>query len=89
MPKCGDHGQPVIKDHAGWTLKIVKRDTPEFAIIGLNWIVERTFAWLGRERRLSKDYEAKVQTSEDNYRNSRLQALPQAFGEVSDFSHTL
>ena len=53
-----------IKVHAGWTLKIVKRDTPEFAIVGLNWIVERTFAWLGRERRLSKDYEAKVQTSE-------------------------
>ena len=28
------------------------------------WIVERTFAWLGRNRRLSKDYELKVQTSE-------------------------
>jgi hypothetical protein len=26
--------------------------------------VERTFAWLGRNRRLSKDYELKVQTSE-------------------------
>ena len=29
-----------------------------------NWIVERTFAWLGRHRRLSKDYEFRVQTSE-------------------------
>src|SRR4051812_30808474 len=28
------------------------------------WIVERTFAWVGRNRRLSKDYEFKVQTSE-------------------------
>src|ERR1700722_15422385 len=28
------------------------------------WIVERTFAWLARNRRLSKDYELKVQTSE-------------------------
>ena len=27
-------------------------------------MVERTFAWLGRQRRLSKDYERKVQTSE-------------------------
>ena len=53
-----------FKDHAGWTLQIVKCDTPGFAIVGLNWIVERTFAWLGRERRLSKDYQAKVQTSE-------------------------
>ena len=53
-----------IKDHAGWTLTIVKRSKPEFTIVGLNWIVERTFAWLGRERRLSNDYEQKVQTSE-------------------------
>ena len=53
-----------IKAHTGWTLTIVKRSEPEFAVVGLNWIVERTFAWLGRERRLSKDYELKVQTSE-------------------------
>ena len=53
-----------IEDHAGWTSKIVQRDTPEFAIVGLNWIVEQIFAWLGRERRLWKDHQAKVQTSE-------------------------
>ncbi len=28
------------------------------------WVVERTFGWLSRSRRLSKDYERKVQTSE-------------------------
>lgn len=28
------------------------------------WIVERSFAWLGRNRRMSKDYECRVQTSE-------------------------
>jgi putative transposase len=33
-------------------------------VTGLTWIVERTFAWLGRNRRLSKDYEYRVQTSE-------------------------
>ena len=31
---------------------------------GSDWIVERSFAWLGRNRRLSKDYEYRVQTSE-------------------------
>jgi putative transposase len=30
----------------------------------LTWIVERTFAWLARNRRFSKDYEYNVQTSE-------------------------
>jgi putative transposase len=28
------------------------------------WVVERSFAWLSRNRRLAKDYERKVQTSE-------------------------
>ena len=35
-----------------------------FKITGLTWIVERSFAWLGRNRRLSKDYEYCVQSSE-------------------------
>lgn len=53
-----------IQRHEGWQLVIVKRSEPAFKIVGLNWIVERTFGWLGWHRRLSKDYEYKVQTSE-------------------------
>ena len=34
------------------------------AIIARRWVVERTFAWLGRFRRLSKDYEYLPQTAE-------------------------
>jgi transposase len=48
----------------GWKLQILKRRQRAFKITGLTWIVERTFAWLGRNRRLSKDYEYMVQTSE-------------------------
>jgi putative transposase len=48
----------------GWRLQIVKRQQRAFKIAGLTWIVERSFAWLGRNRRFSKDYEYRVQTSE-------------------------
>jgi putative transposase len=48
----------------GWKLQIVKRKQGAFEVAGLTWIVERTFAWLGRNRRFSKDYEYCVQTSE-------------------------
>ena len=42
-----------------WILEIVKRSDREkvFKVLPKRWIVERTFSWLNRNRRLSKDYE--------------------------------
>ncbi|MGI8746491.1 MAG: transposase [Bryobacteraceae bacterium] len=54
----------MLKVQEGWELRIIKRRQRAFQITGLTWIVERTFAWLGRNRRLIKDYEYAVQTSE-------------------------
>jgi transposase len=54
----------TLKQRQGWQLRIVKRRQRVFKITGLTWIVECSFAWLGRNRRLSKDYEYRVQTSE-------------------------
>lgn len=50
----------------GWALTIVKRsdDAVGFEVIPHRWIVERTFGWLGRNRRLSKDYEELTSVSE-------------------------
>jgi putative transposase len=53
-----------LRSQNGWKLQIVKRRQQAFRITGLTWIVERSFAWLGRNRRFSKDYEYRVQTSE-------------------------
>ncbi len=51
---------------AGWLLEIVKRpkDSHRFEVVPRRWVVERTLAWLGRCRRLSKDYEELPQSSE-------------------------
>lgn len=50
----------------GWLLEIVRRptDTHHFTVLPRRWVVERTLAWLGRCRRLSKDYEALPDTTE-------------------------
>lgn len=48
-----------------WTLEIVKRqEKHNFEVLPRRWVVERTFAWLNRYRRLSKDYETLTDSSE-------------------------
>jgi len=46
-----------------WTLEIVKRtDAHRFVILPKRWIVERTFAWISRNRRLARDFERYART---------------------------
>jgi putative transposase len=43
----------------------IQQKVRNYAVTSKRWVVERTFAWLGRYRRLSKDYEYWCQTSEN------------------------
>ena len=55
-----------VKATCGWVLEIVKRPkgVKGFQVLPRRWVVERTFAWLCKFRRLSKDYESLPETSE-------------------------
>jgi putative transposase len=54
------------KREAGVELEIVAppKGTKGFQLLPRRWVVERSIAWMGRYRRLSKDYEAMTGTSE-------------------------
>jgi transposase len=49
----------AVARSSGLRLEIVKRtdDTKGFVVLPRRWVVERTFSWFGRNRRLAKDYE--------------------------------
>ena len=73
-----DTGQEWIQPHLGWTTQVVKPPPrrvlvaadveplprPAFTVLPRRWVVERTFAWLGQNCRLSKDYERLCESSE-------------------------
>ena len=63
---AGEKLAAAIRHIENLAVEIVKRsDTAKgFVVLPKRWIVERTFAWLGRCRRLAKDWEASVASSE-------------------------
>ena len=62
QPPRGDTGA-AIRDLLG-DEEFERRWPKGFQLLPHRWIVERTFAWLGKHRRLSKDYEGLPQTTE-------------------------
>ena len=48
-----------------WRLEVVKRtdDTGGFKVLPRRWVVERTLGWIGRSRRLARDYEGLAETA--------------------------
>jgi transposase len=72
-----DQGSAWIEPHLGGTTQVVKPASrrvlvsahveptprPAFTVLPRRWVVERTFAWLGQNRRLSKDDERLCETS--------------------------
>lgn len=63
---AGEKLKAALQDMDGPAIEIVKRPdgAKGFVLIARRWVVERTFAWLGRCRRLAKDWEATIASSD-------------------------
>ena len=54
----------VVADIGAWQIEIVKRsEAHNFIVLPKRWIVERTFAWISRNRRLARDFERYASTA--------------------------
>lgn len=62
---AGEKLRDALTGMGTWTIEIIKRsDTAKgFKLLPRRWVVERTFAWLGRCRRLAKDWEKSIESS--------------------------
>ena len=56
----------ALEEIGDWTVEIIKRSDSAkgFEVLPRRWVVERTFAWLGRCRRLAKDWEKSIASAE-------------------------
>jgi putative transposase len=76
-----------VRTECGWELVITKRSDKEkgFKVVPKRWVVERTFGWLGRYRRLSKDYEKFPETSEAMIRMAMIHIMVRRLEPTSQY----
>jgi putative transposase len=69
--------QWLAMNRPGWDLEVKTREpgVKGFAVLPKRWVVERTFAWQGRCRRHSRDYERRTDSSESMLRISSVHLM--------------
>ena len=62
---AGDKLKNALAKIGTWSLEIIKRSDAAkgFVLLPRRWVVERTFAWLNRNRRLAKDFERTIESA--------------------------
>ncbi len=78
--------QWLALNRPGWELEVKTREpgVKGFAVLPKRWVVERTFAWNGRYRRNSRDYERRTDSSESMIRISSLHLMLRRLAPAKD-----
>ena len=84
---CADGGYqgPVARKNSPRPLEIVKRNRSAFEVLPKRWIVERTLAWLGINRRLAKDYERFAETAETFIQIAMIKLMTRRLARFPEF----
>lgn len=71
-----------LQQWCGWVLEIVRKPEGQvgFQVLPKRWMMEGSFAWLGRSRRLSKDYEELIENSEAMVQIAMIRLILQRLG---------
>jgi len=72
----------VVQQICGARVEVVERIAKTFEILPKRWIVERTFGWLNRYRRLSKDYELHSENSEGMIYGSLIRLMTRRLAAI-------
>lgn len=84
---CADGGYqgPIAQGNAPRPLEIIKRNEAGFQVLPKRWIVERTFAWLGINRRLAKDFECYAKSSLAFIQAAMIKLMTRRLGRYLEF----
>lgn len=78
----------AAKGQGRWVLEVRRRPrgAKGFVLLKQRWVIERTFAWLGRYRRLSKDYERLTASSEARIKLASIQQMLRRLKPSSEYA---
>ena len=81
----GGYQGPIAQANSPRPLEIVKRNQTAFEVLPKRWIVERTLAWLGINRRLSKDFERFAKTAETFIQTAMIKLMSRRLARCQEF----
>lgn len=79
----GENFARVVEQICGARVEGIERIAKTFEVLPKRWIVERTFGWLNRYRRLSKDYELHTESSEAMIYGSMIRLMTRRLAALS------